>query len=210
MTKLEKQLRNNIEQICYEYYNGIEDYGTDSYPLFTEEELLKYVLDQVFDIKSDGEGTIYSGKGICNNLKKLGEEKINEIIIEIGYEADVMKKVEALELKDVEKPKTSTYSSMTYSEQDDIRFLLSVWLKPYTHEVIIKVLSKADEIINNEFAMKLLKELADRESKEELSFRRSIDSLLSDFETFKEFNPHNHYTTHSKSYRDILYDMYIA
>lgn len=30
-----------------------------------------------------------------------------------------------------------------------------------------------------------------------------------EFETFKQYDPHNHPLTHSHSYRDILHDVYI-
>ena len=33
--------------------------------------------------------------------------------------------------------------------------------------------------------------------------------LLENFEEFKQYDTHSHILTHSKSYRDILYDMYI-
>ena len=93
-------------------------------------------------------------------------------------------------------------------ERNEIVLLFSNWLRPYTHEVIVKVLDRTDEIINNEFAMKLLKELKEREE-ELILFNDSIDSLMIDFETFKQYDPHTYSLTHSKSYRDILYDMYI-
>ena len=95
------------------------------------------------------------------------------------------------------------------TEQEAIAELFAIWLKRYTHEVICKVMERADEIINNEFAMKLLVELKDREETETNDFKSSIASLLNDYKTFKEYDAHNHPLTHSGSYRDILYDMYI-
>lgn len=101
------------------------------------------------------------------------------------------------------------YKEMNWEERKDIAKLFANWLKNYTDTVIIRVMEQRDEIINNEFAMNLLKELLKREEAEYHDFSHSIGSLLSDFETFKEFDPHSHPTTHAKSYRDILYDMYI-
>lgn len=95
------------------------------------------------------------------------------------------------------------------TERDEIILLFSNWLKKYTHEVIVKVLEKRDEIINNEFTMNLLKELKTREEKEKADFDNSIANLLYDFDGYKEYNPHNNPLTHANSYRDILYDMYI-
>ena len=102
------------------------------------------------------------------------------------------------------------YSELDRKEKDRIALLFTAWLKPYTKSVIMSVMSKRDEIINNEFAMKLLDELFHRQEKESRSFEMSICSLLDDYETFKEYDPHSHPLDHSNSYRDILHDMYIG
>lgn len=101
------------------------------------------------------------------------------------------------------------FEEMNREEKKEVVLLFNNWLKDYTHEVIIKVMEKREDIINNDFVMKLLRELKEREEKEADEFKNYIDWLLFDFEAYKEFNPHNHVTTHSNSYRDILYDMYI-
>lgn len=101
------------------------------------------------------------------------------------------------------------FEDLTRDERDEIVLLFSNWLRHYTHEVIIKVMEKRDEIINNEFAMNLLKELKEREEKEKADFDNNIGSLFYDFEDFTEYDPHNNPLTHAGSYRDILYDMYI-
>lgn len=101
------------------------------------------------------------------------------------------------------------FEKMDKYEKDYIETLFVNWLKYYTHEVICSVLKKRDEIINNEFAMNLLKELDSREFEERHEFKRNISNMLNDFETFSQYDPHNHALTHAGSYRDILYDMYI-
>lgn len=101
------------------------------------------------------------------------------------------------------------FEKMDKYSKDYIATLFTTWLNPYTHEVIIKVLARRDEILNNEFAMNLLKELDKREFEESHDFRRSIENMLDSYESFSEFDPHNHPLTHAGSYRDILYDMYI-
>ena len=100
------------------------------------------------------------------------------------------------------------YDDMTITEQKEIAVLFCNWLKIYSHEVIVKVMKNRDAIINNDFAMNLLIELKEREDIEEGEFYNDIEHLLYDFENFKEFDPHFH-MTHSSSYRDVLYDMYI-
>ena len=101
------------------------------------------------------------------------------------------------------------YDEMTITEQQEIAKLFGNWLKNYTHEVILEVMKNRDDIINNDFAMNLLIELKEREDKEEKDFCNEIAHLLYNFEDFKEYNPHNHPLTHSSSYRDVLYDIYI-
>ena len=78
------------------------------------------------------------------------------------------------------------FEELGFEEKKEITLLFANWLKDYTHEVIVKVISRRDEIINNEFAMNILKELKDREEKEEKDFAHSIGNLLGEFDTFKE------------------------
>ena len=106
--------------------------------------------------------------------------------------------------------KMSKYESLTYAEKQECAELFAAWLKPYTHEVIVDVMEKADEIISNDFAMQMLRELHKRQSAEAERFKGNIRWLLDSFENFKKYNPHEHVLEHSGSYRDVLYDMYIA
>lgn len=101
-------------------------------------------------------------------------------------------------------------SEMNYSERKEVAELFANWLSTYTDEVVKRAMSNADEIVANEFAMNLLKELKIREDKEKKSFAREIASLLEDYGTFNQFSLCSNCTTHSNSYRDVLYDMYIA
>jgi hypothetical protein len=101
------------------------------------------------------------------------------------------------------------FNEMSYDEREEVVELFANWLDMYTEEVIKKVLTKADEIINNEMAMMLLKELKERDEKESRDFSRSIKHLLDDYETFAEYQVRATCLTHAKSYRDVLYDMYI-
>ena len=101
------------------------------------------------------------------------------------------------------------WEEMTFEEQQEITALFSNWLKKYSDTVIMKVLALRDEIIENEYVMKLLKELFEREAKEYDDFSHSIGSLMRDYETFSKYDPHNHPLSHASSYRDVLYDMFI-
>ena len=101
------------------------------------------------------------------------------------------------------------FEELTREERNEIVLLFANWLNQYTHEVVVNVMEKREDILNNEFAMNLLRELKERDEKELKDFNHSIGNLLGDFDTYKEYNVHSHPTTHANSYRDILYDMYI-
>lgn len=101
------------------------------------------------------------------------------------------------------------YSEMNWEQKKEILPLISAWLQPYTHDVILRVAKRIDEITNNEFAMMLIKELAEREEQEKERFTSHLEFLFDDYETFAEHDPHNNPLTHANSYRNVLYDMYI-
>ena len=101
------------------------------------------------------------------------------------------------------------YEDLTRGEQQEVTRLFTTWLEKYSHEVIVKVIEQRDEIINNDFAMNLLKELCTRTESEKVDFKHSIENMLFHFDDFKKYNPHNHPLSHANSYRDVLYDMYI-
>ena len=102
------------------------------------------------------------------------------------------------------------FDELSMNDQKEIVKLFTNWLQPYTQEVINKVIRfKKAEIINNEFAMNLLRELKEREEKESVDFAHNIGNLMHEFDVFEQYDPHNHPLTHAHSYRDILYDMFI-
>ena len=88
--------------------------------------------------------------------------------------------------------------------------LFANWLRKYSHEAIMRAMARRDEIVQNDHAMMMLRELLEREADEAKDFERSIDMLFRDFDTFEQYDPHNHALSHSEAYRAVLYDMYIA
>lgn len=84
------QLRENIEQVVDEYFNSMTDYP-EEYPALSKEECIKYVKDQIYDMKANGGMTRYQ-KGICDDLKFLGDEVIDNEILE--YAVDIMVEAE--------------------------------------------------------------------------------------------------------------------
>ena len=102
------------------------------------------------------------------------------------------------------------FENMGYTEQCNTAEMLAPWLCKYSHEVVNHVMAKVDEIVNDERTMRMIKELNEREQSEYTDFTMHLRHLGSDYETFAKYDPHNHALTHAGSYRDILYDMYIA
>ena len=100
------------------------------------------------------------------------------------------------------------YNEMTLTEKEDIAALFENWLGMYTEEVIAQVAKRTDEIINDEFSMNLIRELKVRQDKEKEERKSQFDYILRSAGR-NTFGVHNHPLTHSKSYRDVLYDMYI-
>lgn len=84
-----QQLINNIECVVYEYLNGMND-EPDTYKSLTPEQLIDYCYKEIFDIKDNGNGSTIMRTGICDDLKFLGNQLINDEILRIGEEAGVL------------------------------------------------------------------------------------------------------------------------
>ncbi len=95
--------------------------------------------------------------------------------------------------------------------------LLEAWLRPYTEDVIKDVMWKFKTEGIDDATMNLLRELKARQEKEADNRRSSFDCILSSYGRDDDdaaqaiINEiHAHCITHSKSYRDVLYDMHIG
>lgn len=86
----DKQLQHNVEEVLDEYYNGMCDYP-DEYQEMTIEECREYVTDQIYDMKSDGGGRTIYEKGICDDLKFLGNDFIYEVIDTYAIDSGIIK-----------------------------------------------------------------------------------------------------------------------
>ena len=85
----EKQLQYNVEKVLDMYYNGMCD-EPEYYPEMTIEECREYVTDQIYDMKSNGGHTKYA-KGICDDLKFLGNDYIYNVIDTYATENGIIK-----------------------------------------------------------------------------------------------------------------------
>lgn len=86
-----KQLQYNVEEVLDMYYNGMMDYPED-YPEMTIEECRDYVCNQIYDMKSDGHGHTRYSKGICDDLKFLGNDYIYDVIDKYAKMNDIIVK----------------------------------------------------------------------------------------------------------------------
>lgn len=96
------------------------------------------------------------------------------------------------------------------AEQEIFARKLQTWLAPYTDEVYAKVMKQMDDILDSDFAINLINELYEREQKEKEEEVRTILFSLGHEKDVEEYGLHNGCLTHSKSYRDVLYDMFIG
>lgn len=101
------------------------------------------------------------------------------------------------------------FMELKLEERKEIAELFANWLEMYTDEIIIKVMAKADEIINNEMAVYMLRELKARDEEESTELKRTISWMLEGYDKSDNGRVRFASLTHASSYRDVLYDMYI-
>lgn len=100
------------------------------------------------------------------------------------------------------------------NKNDDFLLDLSNFCRLYVNEVCNKVISKIDIIINSPFILYALHELRAREEVERKKFISDFGwrlkfALSRDAEDDVSYDLHNHAISHSKSYRDVLYDLLV-
>lgn len=98
------------------------------------------------------------------------------------------------------------YEEMELAEQKEFTEMLWSWLEGYTDEVINKAIKQKDDILNNETAMFMLKELHLRKKEEQEKYISDLRWKMErgDYE-FTRYDG----LTHSKAYGSVLADMYI-
>gem|GEM_PF-4467564 len=104
-------------------------------------------------------------------------------------------------------------SEMKYDQRKELAELLEAWLSMYVDEVYVKVMNQLPQIVENEMAMNFLRELKKRQDEEKEDRIRTIGcgfwTLEEDKKIEDDARLHTDCLSHSKSYRDVLYDMYI-
>jgi hypothetical protein len=89
MTK-EKQLQFNVEKVLDMYYNGMMNDDEWCHEM-TIEECRQYVTDQIYDMKYSGNGHTKYAKGICDDLKFLGNDYIYNVIDTYAIDSGIIK-----------------------------------------------------------------------------------------------------------------------
>ena len=86
--------------------------------------------------------------------------------------------------------------------------IVANWLKNYSNDVVIKVMEKYEEIINDKTTYNMLHRLYDEENEENLTFIYDIEHMVK-YGITDSTKDMLRIVEYSRSYRDVLHDLYI-
>ena len=86
--------------------------------------------------------------------------------------------------------------------------IVANWLKNYSNDVVVKVMEKYEQIINDKTTYTMLSKLYKEENKEEETFIHDIEYMVK-FGITDETKDMLRIGEYSRSYREVLYDLYI-
>ena len=86
--------------------------------------------------------------------------------------------------------------------------IVSNWLKNYSNEVVVRVMEKYEQIINDKTTYTMLSKLYEEENKEEETFIHDIGYMVK-YGIKDETKDMLRFGEYSQSYREVLYDLYI-
>ena len=86
--------------------------------------------------------------------------------------------------------------------------IMANWLKYYSNDVVVKIMEKYEHIINDETSYAILSKLYEEETKEEEIFIHDIEYMVK-YEITDETKDMLRIGENSRSYRKLLYDLYI-
>lgn len=86
--------------------------------------------------------------------------------------------------------------------------IVANWLKNYSNEVVVRVMKNYDTIINDKTTYTMLSKLYEEENKEEETFIHDIEYMVK-FGITEETKDMLRLGEYSRSYREVLYDLYI-
>ena len=86
--------------------------------------------------------------------------------------------------------------------------IVANWLNNYSNDVVVKVMEKYEQIINDKTTYTMLSKLYEEENKEEETFIHDIEYMIK-FGIKDETKDMLRLGEYSSSYREVLYDLYI-
>ena len=86
--------------------------------------------------------------------------------------------------------------------------IVANWLKDYNNDVVVRVMEKYEQIINDKTTYTMLSKLYEKENKEEETFIHDIEYMVK-FGIKDETKDMLRLGEYSRSYREVLYDLYI-
>ena len=86
--------------------------------------------------------------------------------------------------------------------------IMANWLKDYSNDVVIRVMEKYEQIINDKTTYNMLYKLYVKENEEHKTFIKDIEYMVK-FGITDETNNMLRLGEYSQNYRQVLYDLYI-
>lgn len=86
--------------------------------------------------------------------------------------------------------------------------IVANWLKDYSNDVVVKVMEKYEQIINDKTTYNMLSKLYEEENREEVKFILDIKNIV-EYGIKDETKDMLRLVEYSQSYREVLYDLYI-
>lgn len=86
--------------------------------------------------------------------------------------------------------------------------IVANWLKHYSNEVVVRVMKNYDTIINDKTTYTMLSKLYEEENKEEETFVHDIEYMVK-YGIKDETKDMLRLGEYSRSYREVLHDLYI-
>lgn len=86
--------------------------------------------------------------------------------------------------------------------------IVANWLKNYSNDVVVRVMEKYEQIINDKTTYTMLSKLYEEENKEEETFIYDIEYMVK-YGIKDETKDMLRLVEYSRSYREVLHDLYI-